>query len=233
MSTARPWLAAAAMLSAAVVAFAAPSAASADATTCANTALTPVIGATAPVEQAVVCLLNVQRAAAGLPALSDSPLLDAAAGAYAQKMVAEDFFGHVSPDGSTLASRLDAVGYDYDAAGEDIGYGTGTDATAAAMVAAWMASAEHRANILEPAFAEVGVGVAPGAPGFATGATYVADFGSRASDGSTSAAPAATTAAATPRPRHRRVRRARRCTVRRAHRHLCRMPHHRHRTSRT
>ncbi|HEU4977670.1 MAG TPA: CAP domain-containing protein [Solirubrobacteraceae bacterium] len=229
MSTARPWLAAATMLSAAVCALAAPTAASADTTTCANAALTPAIGATAPVQQAVVCLLNVQRAAAGLPALSDAPLLDAAAGAYAQKMVAEDFFDHVSPDGSTLASRLAAVGYDYGAAGEDIGYGTGTDATAAAMVAAWMASAEHRANILEPAFAEVGVGVAPGAPGLASGATYVADFGTRASGGSGAAAPAASTATAAPRTSHRRTR-AKRCTRRRAHRHLCRMPHRRHRT---
>jgi len=53
-----------------------------------------------------------------------------------------------------------------------------------------MHSPEHRANILNPGFREVGVGVVPGVPapaaGGLAGATYTADFGSR-SGGSASA----------------------------------------------
>ena len=51
------------------------------------------------------------------------------------------------------------------------------------MVRAWMQSADHRANLLDRHFADVGVGVAAGAPvtlepgGF--GGTYVTDFGRR------------------------------------------------------
>lgn len=230
MSTARSWTAAAVtLMSAALVALAAPGAASADTASCANGALTPVLGATAPVQQAVVCLIDQQRAAAGLPALAEQPLLDQAAGAYAQRMVAEDFFAHVSPDGSTLASRLTSAGYAFDAAGEDIGYATGTDATAAAMVAAWMASPEHRANILEPSFTDIGVGAVPGVPiaGATAGATYVADFGHASLPASSGSAATVASAPASAAPRAPRA--ARRCTRRRAHRHLCRLPR-RHRS---
>jgi uncharacterized protein YkwD len=224
VSTRRPWLVAAAMLTAAVVTCAAPRVATAESSTvpaCAGATQAPTIGADAAVAQAVLCLVDGERAAAGLRALSDSPLLDAAASAYAARMVAQDFFDHAAPDGSTLETRIAATGYDLVAAGEDIGYATGTDATAAAMVAAWMASPAHRANILDPTFTDLGVGVAPGIPGGLGGATYVADFGARAA--STSDGTRASTAAAAP-ARHRV-----RCTRKRARRHLCRLPRHRRR----
>jgi uncharacterized protein YkwD len=212
------------MITAALLAFAVPETASAQSpgpSACAGSSLVPAIGATAPVAQAVLCLINQQRATAGLPALNDAPLLDAAAGAYAAQMVAQDFFDHTAPDGTTFASRIAATGYAFTSAGENIGYGSGLDTTAAAMVAAWMGSAPHRANILEPSFGDLGVGVAPAAPGGGAGATYVADFGSRSGSGSGSGSGSATAAStAVHRPRLR-------CTRRRARRHLCRLPRHR------
>jgi uncharacterized protein YkwD len=137
-------------------------------------------GATATRARAVVvCLINRERAARGLAALRDHPRLRAAAGSYARLMVADDFFAHVSPDGSTLRTRAASAGYMHAqsfALGEDIAAGSGTLGAPKAIVAAWMASAGHRRNVLDSGFRDVGVGVAVDAGGMAT---YVADFGSQ------------------------------------------------------
>jgi uncharacterized protein YkwD len=65
--------------------------------------------------------------------------------------------------------------------GENIGWATGPAASPAEMVDLWMHSAEHRDNILRPAFTQIGIGVAPGAPQPPTSsdppATYTTDFG--------------------------------------------------------
>ena len=135
---------------------------------------------------ATLCLLNHQRALQGLPALGLRSSLSAASSRYAHQMVAEHFFGHVSPTGSTLHTRVVSSGYLRGAtswsAGENIAWGAGQAATPASIVRAWMHSPGHRANILTPGFRDIGVGIAQGAPGWAGGhgaATYVTDFGSR------------------------------------------------------
>ena len=67
------------------------------------------------------------------------------------------------------------------AIGENIGWGTLSLSTPGAMVGAWMASPDHRANILDPRFRDTGVGVSPQAPqalsAGASGGTYTQDFG--------------------------------------------------------
>ena len=47
---------------------------------------------------------------------------------------------------------------------QNIGYGTGPNATPAGIVQAWMLSPHHRDNLLDRAYTEVGIGIAPGAP---------------------------------------------------------------------
>jgi uncharacterized protein YkwD len=101
-------------------------------------------------------------------------------------MVAEHFFGHVAPNGSTLRARVSASGYLRGArawsAGENIAWGAGRDATPASIVRAWMNSPGHRENILTAGFRDIGIGIALGAPGGAGGlraATYTTEFGSR------------------------------------------------------
>jgi uncharacterized protein YkwD len=67
--------------------------------------------------------------------------------------------------------------------GENLAWGQRHLATPRAMVRAWMQSAEHRANLLDRHFADVGIGVAAGAPVALEpgelGGTYVTDFGRR------------------------------------------------------
>jgi uncharacterized protein YkwD len=156
---------------------------------CANAAATPSPSTMPAVRTAVLCLLNVQRTEHGLHALHANASLGHAATKYSLAMVHEGFFNHVSPGGSTLTSRIDQTSYLHGARswalGENIAYGTGSQSTAAEMVSAWMHSAGHRANILNPTYRDIGIGAALGAPVQVTGAsaktaaTYTTDFGQR------------------------------------------------------
>ena len=97
-----------------------------------------------------------------------------------------DYFEHLGPRGQTPLARMRAVGYvssnrvGYEV-GENIAWGTLGLATPRAIVASWMASPGHRANILDPHYRETGIGVSPHplasrADGQA-GAIYTQDFG--------------------------------------------------------
>ena len=136
---------------------------------------------------ATLCLMNAERTARGLGRLQSEPLLGRVAAGYARQMVRGQFFDHTSPAGSTMLARIKATSYLRDvtswSVGENLAWGTGTLATPRAMVRAWMQSAEHRANLLDRHFADVGIGVAAGAPVALEpgelGGTYVTDFGRR------------------------------------------------------
>jgi uncharacterized protein YkwD len=211
----------AAALCVAVLPFAVPAPARAQsAAPCAGASAVPTAGSEAATQHAVVCLVNAERAARGVPALREAGLLDLAAARFAAQMVALRFFDHVAPDGSELGARLAATGYAAVSAGENIGEGAGADASsAAAMVADWMDSAPHRANILDPGFRDAGAGVVlgdAGLGGVGGAVTYVLDFAT---------APEGRAAAAATRARSARSSTARRCRAaryRRAHRRLCR-----------
>jgi uncharacterized protein YkwD len=140
--------------------------------------------------EAMLCLMNAQRTARGLKRLRVQPDLAGAAGRFARQMVRDRFFDHTSPGGSTMVSRIKGTSYLRDAVrwtvGENLAWGTGTKATPRATVDAWMHSADHRENLLDRGFADVGIGIAPGAPAELqadeTGGTYVTDFGRRVRD---------------------------------------------------
>ena len=139
------------------------------------------IGTTAA-RTATLCLLNRRRAAHGLGALrADARLIRAAQG-HSDDMVANRYFQHESRDGSGFGKRIRAAGWTRDrrayTLGENIAYGTDRDATPRAIVRAWMHSAGHRANILDPHFHLIGIGIAVRTPDGDGGATYSADFGS-------------------------------------------------------
>lgn len=164
----------------------APSAASAS--DCAGADTVPAADNVAAINQVILCLLNEQRAAAGLSALVEDPALDEASAAYSQRMVTESFFAHESPDGGVLVERLKTAGYlnggeDW-VVGENIGWGQGPLSTPRSMVNAWMNSPGHRSNILSGDYREIGLGLALGTPSDTTwGATYTTDFGTNVDEG--------------------------------------------------
>ncbi|MCW2985255.1 MAG: hypothetical protein JWR63_2825 [Conexibacter sp.] len=153
------------------------------ASACRGANLTPSAAHAAQVRQATLCLLNRQRAGHGLPRLREHRSLSHAARRYAHLMVAERFFDHVSPAGSTMAQRIKRTNYLRGSRGwslgENIAWGSGGSATPARIVNAWMHSAGHRRNILDRSFREIGIGIALGAPNGRSGATYVNEFGRR------------------------------------------------------
>ncbi len=109
-------------------------------------------------EQRVIELTNAQRAAAGCPPLAISPALMQAAAAHSQDMAARNYFSHIGPDNSTPSTRAVQSGFTpYTIIAENIAAGY---ATADAVVAGWMASPEHRGNILNCSLREIGVGYA-------------------------------------------------------------------------
>jgi uncharacterized protein YkwD len=140
--------------------------------------------------EATLCLMNAERTARGLGRLQAEPLLGRVAASYARQMVRGRFFDHTSPGGSTMLARIRATSYLRDVSswsvGENLAWGSGSLATPRATVRAWMQSADHRANLLDRRFADVGIGVAVGAPialdAGELGGTYVTDFGRRRRD---------------------------------------------------
>ena len=139
-----------------------PAAAAAQASACPGADVPAAAGSAQQVGDAVLCLLNEQRAAAGVPALVADGQLAQIATTYAGLMATENFFSHVSPEGQTMQDRFAAAHYRYQTAGENLAWAGGATATPAAIVDAWMNSPDHRANILDPDFRQLGVGYAYG-----------------------------------------------------------------------
>jgi uncharacterized protein YkwD len=140
------------------------------------------------VRAATLCLVNRERAQQGARPLAPNERLEHAAQAHTESMAFGDYFEHVGPRGDTLLSRVRASGYMYSSrltyeVGENIGWGTLWEATPRAIVAAWMASPGHRANILDGHFRETAIGVSPHPPsslaGGQAGAVYTQDFGNQ------------------------------------------------------
>jgi uncharacterized protein YkwD len=165
-----------------------PQLASAKRADCRGADSTPTARNIGSARAATLCLLNRERRAHGLRRLRAHRMLTSAAQQYAGAMVRGGFFSHVSPAGTTLEQRLRQetrylVGALRYTIGENIAWGQGNLARPRAIVAAWMASPGHRANILRAAFREIGIGIAPGAPvaGGAGGpaVTYTNEFGTR------------------------------------------------------
>jgi len=139
----------------------------------------------------VVTLVNAHRAQLGLVALVVSPTLTASAEWKARDMAAYDYLDHDDPppDSRTADERVAACGYPAAAWGENIATGY---ATAQAVVDAWLASPEHRANIERPEYRATGVGAA-GAPMY-----WAQSFGAVVDAGSVVAAPVALPAVTAP-----------------------------------
>lgn len=113
---------------------------------------------------------NVDRSANGLPPLAWTATLGINAQQYAQHMADTGVFEH-----QDLYDLFDSPSYDaYTALAENILNTSGTSVTGETMEKAFMASSPHRANILNPFYRYVGVGIAVSP----SGRTYVAvEFG--------------------------------------------------------
>lgn len=102
---------------------------------------------------------NSYRASAGVAGLTLISALNRAAQIRAQEMVANGYFAHQRPDGSSPGTVLTQVGYGWNAWGENL-YMSSNDPAPSSVVGAWMNSSGHRANMLSSTFTQVGFGSA-------------------------------------------------------------------------
>lgn len=97
-----------------------------------------------------------QKYAATRP-LSASRPLDEAAVRHARDMIRRKYFDHRAPDGTQPWDRIRRAGYEPRISGENIAYGP---ETAEEVVAGWLESPGHCANIMDGRFEHIGVGIA-------------------------------------------------------------------------
>lgn len=96
---------------------------------------------------------------AAAPPLETSRSLNDAAAEHARDMAKKKFFEHEGSDGSQPRDRVARAGYKSILTGENIALGP---ESAEEVVAGWLASPGHCANIMEPRFRDIGVGLATG-----------------------------------------------------------------------
>jgi uncharacterized protein YkwD len=104
----------------------------------------------------VIYLTNQERVSRGLLPLKANANLTTTSSGHSQDMALNDFFGHTSSNGDTLATRYINAGYvNYVAGGENIAAGFDT---AESVMTGWMSSTGHLNNILNSSYREIGVG---------------------------------------------------------------------------
>lgn len=106
--------------------------------------------------QELVILTNQKRAELGLSPLTLNQRLSEAATGKAKDMFTQNYWAHNSPDGKTPWVFIKTAGYNYVFAGENLARGY---TTAADVVSAWMASPDHKKNMLSPNYNDVGFSV--------------------------------------------------------------------------
>jgi uncharacterized protein YkwD len=92
---------------------------------------------------------------------------------HSRDMAKKDYFSHRAPGGSLASDRASRAGYRWQQIGENIAAGQGS---AEQVVAGWLASPGHCANIMNPGFTEMGAAYAT-SKGSAAGSYWTQVFG--------------------------------------------------------
>ena len=123
-------------------------------------------------ERSLLSEMNRVRTAHHLAPLRFDATLQRAARAHSLDMLRSGIFEH-----GNFASRIHRFRVQAPMLGENLAWGVGARAEAGAIVASWLASPPHRANLLRPGFRRVGVGALTGAfAGYESALVVTADF---------------------------------------------------------
>jgi uncharacterized protein YkwD len=109
-------------------------------------------------EAEMLTLVNNERASVGLKPLAPDAELTEVARKHSVDMFARGYFAHVTPEGLSPFDRMTAAGVKYRTAGENLALAP----TLRIAHTGLMNSPGHRANILQPAFGRLGIGVVDG-----------------------------------------------------------------------
>ena len=107
----------------------------------------------------VIELTNKERQANNLPILTYNKELSEAAQAKAIDMFANNYWAHVSPQGTEPWTFMNNAGYGYLHAGENLARDFNNPNS---IVEAWMASPTHKRNILDGRYRDIGIAVVDG-----------------------------------------------------------------------
>jgi uncharacterized protein YkwD len=147
------------------------------------TAASPALAGGRVYRHRLLVVINEVRVEHGLAPLRSSRGLHRAAQRHSSDMVERDYCSHTSPTGSTLYRRIVNSGFTRIGswgAGENLAWGTGTYGTPRATVRMWLASPEHRANLLSRSWGWVGIGRRSGRfLGHSGAVVWTVDFGHR------------------------------------------------------
>ena len=125
-------------------------------TTNATSSAIPIITALTADEQKMVNMINQERIAAGVSPLKVDLRLASVGRTKANDMKTNNYFSHTSPTYGSPWAMMKLAGLPVGWAGENIGK---TQSVESAM-AGFMNSPGHKANILDPRFTHVGIGIA-------------------------------------------------------------------------
>ncbi len=104
-------------------------------------------------------LTNQSREAAGLPPLAINNKLSQSAYLKAEDMVEKDYFNHTNPEGLTPWYWFKQANYNYQYAGENLAMDF---FDAENLYQAWFNSSNHKANLLNPNYKEIGIAIISG-----------------------------------------------------------------------
>ncbi len=90
-----------------------------------------------------------------VPPLAVDARLRMAAQLHSDDMHANGFMGHVGSDGSDVGDRVTRQGYGWSNVGENVAAGYGSPE---AVMAAWLSSPGHCANLMRAAYVDLGLG---------------------------------------------------------------------------
>ena len=149
---------------------------------CPGSNATPATASLSALAQTTACLINAERASAGLSTLTSSSQLRSVAERQDNFSIASGKLTHIG-DGD-IVQRVKATGFlgrfKKFSVGEILASASGSIASPAVIVNAWMSSASHKRVVLFPRFERLGVAAVAGtptAPGDTSGATFAAVFG--------------------------------------------------------
>jgi uncharacterized protein YkwD len=140
-----------------------------------------------PLESGVLVDINAFRRAHHLQPLQVNARLNAAAREHTLQMAEDGYFAHESADGSAFWKRIQSFypssPWSYWSVGENLLWSS-PDVTPAAALRMWLRSPEHRANLMDPRWREIGVAAVheAAAPGVYEGrdvTIVTTDFGVR------------------------------------------------------
>jgi uncharacterized protein YkwD len=110
------------------------------------------LGGSTRSESSLLREMNRARAEHGLGRLIADSNLSRAARSHSREMIGANVFQH-----GAFGNRMAQFNVTGRLAGENLAWGTGALGTAQGIVTAWLASPEHRANLLRPSFTRVGI----------------------------------------------------------------------------